>query len=106
MTTTLHGFWRSGWTAALVLVLSGCAGAPYVDNRREAGQREPVGASTADMVSICYARRGATPEAIYKLAESECAKTGRTAVPAGQQDWSCTLTAPTRIFYRCITPAP
>ncbi|MGE4062246.1 MAG: hypothetical protein AB7E79_02665 [Rhodospirillaceae bacterium] len=93
-------------TAAALLVLSwlvgGCASGPYVDSRREAGQREPVGASTPDTVAICYSRQTATPEQIYKLAESECAKTGRAPLLADQVDWSCTLFAPTRIFYRCV----
>lgn len=86
---------------ALIILLSACGTAPYVDSRREAGQREPVGASTADTVAICYSSQSTTPEEIYKLAESECAKTGRTPVLADQADWSCTLLAPTRIFYHC-----
>ncbi len=86
----------------LITALSACGTAPYVDSRREAGQREPVGTSTADVVAICYSSQSTTPEAIYKLAESECAKTGRVPELAEQRDWSCTLFAPTRIFYRCV----
>lgn len=93
---------RTSGLLTLILLLSACGTAPYVDSRREAGQREPVGTSTADLVAICYASQSTTPEAIYKLAESECAKTGRTPVLADQADWSCTLFAPTRIFYRCV----
>lgn len=92
----------AGLTLALTLVLNGCGTATYVDSRREAGQREPVGFSTADLVAICYSSQSATPEEIYKLAESECAKTGRAPQLADQVDWSCTLFAPTRIFYRCV----
>lgn len=92
----------AGTALVLALALGGCASAPYVDSRREAGQREPVGASSADMVAICYSRQGATAEEVRQLAESECAKTGRAAELAGQTDWSCTLFAPTRIFYRCV----
>lgn len=86
---------------ALTLLLSACGTAPYVDSRREAGQRDPVGTSTADLVAICYSSHSSTPEEIYKLAESECAKTGRVPQLADQVEWSCTLFAPTRIFYRC-----
>jgi hypothetical protein len=93
---------KAGPVLALGLVLGGCTGAPYVDSRREAGQREPVGASTSDLVAICYSSQSATPEEIYQLAESECAKTGRAPELADQTDWSCTLFAPTRIFYRCV----
>lgn len=85
----------------LIILLSACGTAPYVDSRREAGQREPVGTSTADTVAICYSSHSTTPEEIFKLAESECAKTGRVPVLADQVEWSCTLFAPTRIFYRC-----
>ena len=87
---------------ALTLFLGACGAAPYVDSRREAGQREPVGTSTADTVAICYSSQSATPEDLYKLAESECAKTGRLPELASQERWSCTVAAPTRIFYRCV----
>lgn len=90
-----------GPALALTLLLGACGTAPYVDSRREAGQREPVGSSTADLVAICSGR-SATPEDLYKLAESECAKTGRMPELAGQDKWSCTVSAPTRIFYRCV----
>ncbi len=102
MKQTQWSLGKAGSAIALTLVLGACAGAPYVDSRREAGQREPVGASTPDTVAICYSSQSATPEEIYKLAESECAKTGRTPELTDQTDWSCTLFAPTRIFYRCV----
>lgn len=91
----------AGLILTLTFVLGACGTAPYVDSRREAGQREPVGPSTPDLVAICYSSQSATPEEIYKLAESECAKTGRVPQLADQVDWSCTLFTPTRIFYRC-----
>ncbi len=92
----------AGATLALALLLGSCGTAPYVDSRREAGQREPVGTSTPDVVAICYSSRNATPEQLFKLAESECAKTGRVPELADQAEWSCTMFAPTRIFYRCV----
>ena len=97
-----HKHARALLAAALALFLAGCGGAPYVDSRREAGQRLPAGTSTADTVAICYSSQSATSEEVYRLAESECAKSDRAAEPAGQADWSCTLSAPTRVFYRCV----
>jgi len=57
--------------------------------------------STADVVAICYSG-SSTQEEVFKLAESECAKTDRIPELATQQRWTCTLFAPTRIFYRCV----
>lgn len=91
---------------APVLLLNACTSAPYVDARREAGQTAPVGTSTPDVVAICYSSRKATPEEVLKLAESECAKTGRTARMESEVSWSCTLAAPTRAFYRCVAKPP
>jgi len=93
---------KAGPALVAALVLYGCASSPYVDSRREAGQREPVGASTADTVAICYSKQSASSQEVYQLAESECAKTGRTPELADEVGWSCTLFAPTRIFYRCV----
>ncbi|MHB1207440.1 MAG: hypothetical protein ACYCZX_17875 [Rhodospirillaceae bacterium] len=81
-------------------ILSGCA-SPYVDSRREAGQTKPVGASTPDMVAICFAPAKTPRTAVLAQAQPECAKTGRVAVYDHEDPWSCTLRAPTRAFYRC-----
>lgn len=97
---------RTGPAVALALFLGACGAAPYIDSRREAGQRVPAGMSTPDLVAICYSGRSATPEDLQKLAESECEKTGRTAQLARQDKWSCTVAAPTRIFYHCVTKPP
>ncbi len=101
MTTSRRNLTATATLLSLTLALSSCGTAPYVDSRREAGQRVPVGMSTADVVAICYSSHSTTPEELFKLAESECAKTGRVPVRADESDWSCTLFAPTRIFYRC-----
>ena len=82
--------------------LLGCGTAPYVDSRREAGQTALVGTSTQDRVAICYSSNAATPGALLRLAESECAKTGRTARFDGQDFGGCVLLAPTRAFFRCV----
>ncbi len=84
------------------LLLGACGSAAYVDSRREAGQNEPVGTSTADMVAICYSKSPATTAQVLKLAESECAKTGRVAQYQREERWTCTAVAPRRVFYSCV----
>lgn len=82
--------------------LGACGTAPYVDSRREAGQTTPVGWSTPDRVAICYSSNSTTPAAVLRLAESECAKTGRTAEFDSQDVGGCVLLAPTRAFFQCV----
>jgi len=82
--------------------LGGCAAEPFVDGRREAGTTRPIGPSTADRVAICYNSRGTTPEQVWRLAESECAKTDRVPQYESQDALSCSLVNPTRIFFRCV----
>jgi hypothetical protein len=90
------------FAVALAATVSGCASAPFVDGRREAGQTAPVGMSTPDRVAVCYSSRGTTPSAVIALAQTECAKTNRTAVFDGQDPLRCALLAPTRAFFRCM----
>ena len=91
------------WLAlSAAFVLGACAGTPYVDSRREAGQKEPVGTSSPDMVAICYSGYATSPEQLMKLAESECVKTARVPQFSHEDKWACTMTAPTRAFYRCV----
>ena len=89
---------------ATVLALAGCASEPFVDGRREAGSTRTVGPSTADRVAICYNSRRTTPEMVWQLAESECAKTERVPRYDGQDALSCSIASPTRIFFRCVAP--
>ena len=84
------------------LGLSACGGTPYVDSRREAGQTGAVGNSTLDRVAICYSSPGTTPQELLKMAESECAKTGRTARFSHQERIACNLSTPTRAFFSCV----
>jgi hypothetical protein len=88
-------------TGAL-FALTGCGGTVYVDSRRDAGQKEPVGPSTPDLVAICYSRSDASRAEADKLAESECAKTGRNPQYVTEQRWGCTMLAPRRIFFSCV----
>lgn len=99
----LQGTLRGAAGAVLVaLALAGCGTKPFVDGRREAGQIAPVGASTPDRVAICYSSHSSTPAEILALANTECAKTARTAQFDGQQDFQCALLAPTRAFFKCV----
>jgi hypothetical protein len=91
------------WALAAMVgagVVSGCA-SPYVDSRREAGKKVPVGPSTADVVALCYSPLKSTKAEVKVLADSECAKTGRIATFDRENRWNCTLTDPVRAFYRC-----
>jgi hypothetical protein len=88
--------------AALMLLMSGCGGTPYVDSRREAGQTMPVGTSTPDRVAICYSSRSTSQETLLRMADEECAKTGRTARYESQDGFACVMFAPTRAFFRCV----
>lgn len=97
---TLAGAGRTAVVWAVLGVLAGC-GTPYLDSRREAGQKQPVGASTPDMAAICFAPSKTPRDQVLALAQPECAKTGRTAVYDHEDPWSCTLLTPTRAFYRC-----
>ena len=93
----------AGVAAGATLLLAGCGSSPYIDSRREAGQKEPVGQSTPNLVSICYSSSGSSPDEIRKLAEPECAKTGRTAVLHHEDRWGCAMLTPRRIFFTCAT---
>lgn len=85
-----------------VLQLGACGTEVYVDSRREAGQKEPVGTSNPNLVAICYSKSATTTAEVLKLAESECAKTGRVPQFHHEDRWTCTMTAPRRIFYSCV----
>lgn len=100
---TRRFLWKTAvWAgaAALLGALAACAN-PYVDSRREAGQKQPVGASTPDMVAICFSPTQTPRDQLAALAQPECAKTGRVAAFDHEDPWSCTLLAPSRAFYRC-----
>ncbi len=86
--------------AGAALALASCAN-PYVDSRREAGQKQPVGTSTPDMVAICFSPSKTPRDQLTALAQPECAKTGRVAAFDHEDAWNCTLLAPNRAFYRC-----
>ncbi len=83
-----------------LFLLSGCSAfAPFVDARREAGQVQPVGSSTDDNPVICYGF--ADMEEVDRLAQNECAKTGRVAVFVRKENFNCSLLMPQKAIYRC-----
>ncbi len=86
---------------ALTVLTGGCAGQPYVDTRREAGRSINIGPSNEETVAICHAGVTAPPEAV-KLAESECAKTGRVPHYEERTRFTCALKTPTRSYFRCV----
>ena len=88
--------------AALMMSVAGCGGTPYIDSRREAGQTTPVGMSTPDRVAICYSSRSTSREALLRMADAECAKTGRAARYESQDGFACVMFAPTRAYFRCV----
>lgn len=92
-----------GLILTVAVALQGCAGAAYVDGRREAGKRITVGPSNEDVVAICHSGSEPSAEAL-KLAESECGKTGRTAQAESRVRFACSVQAPTRSFFRCMGP--
>lgn len=87
------------------LSLAGCAAEPFVDGRREAGSTRTVGRSSASVVAICYNSRSTTPQVVWEMAESECAKTDRVPRYDREDVMSCSVANPTRIFFRCVPPA-
>ena len=97
--------WTRGTALVLTaLALAACTGAPFVDARREAGKQITVGPSNEDVVAICHAGSDPPPAAL-KLAESECAKTGRAPRYEQGARVTCTLATPTRSYFRCVTPS-
>jgi hypothetical protein len=85
-------------------MLASCAGNPYVDSRREAGKRISVGTSNPSVVAICYGGGDPPPADVVKLAESECAKTGRVAQYQSRVRIACNLLKPSRAYFKCVKP--
>lgn len=95
------------WIIGLFLAtasLVGCASEPFVDGRREAGSTRTVGRSSASVVAICYNSRSTTPQVVWEMAESECAKTDRVPRYDREDALACSVANPTRIYFRCVRP--
>ncbi len=86
----------------MLLGLSACTQAPFVDWRREAGQPHTVGESTPDRVAVCYNPFSTNETEIINMAKDECARTGREPRYDGHSYWSCRVFLPHRVYYKCI----
>lgn len=90
-------------SACLCVLLSACTSVkPFVDSRREAGQRDMVGQSTTDVVAVCYNKFFSDKSQTYDLAEADCQKSRRHAIYESYSSFSCSLIAPNTAFYRCV----
>ncbi len=87
---------------ALLLLCSCGSVKPFVDSRREAGQRDTVGQSTTDVIAVCYNKFISDKSQTYDLAEAECQKSRRHAVYERYSSFTCSLIAPNTAFYRCV----
>ncbi len=87
---------------AFLFLWSCTAVEPFVDSRREAGQRDTVGQSTSDVVAVCYNKLISNRSQTYELAEAECQKSRRHAVYENYTSFTCSLIAPGTVFYRCV----
>jgi hypothetical protein len=97
---------RVGLLAVLVVV-SGCAGEPYVLNTEEFKRDSfyfVYGYQDRTLVEVCYHKRKTTPEAVKALAVSECQRYGKKAAFAKTDYNICPLTTPVAAVYECIGP--
>ncbi len=94
---------------ALVLLINACSLVePFVDRRRNAGERNMeklyVGESKVDAPAICYNKLTTSYQNVKKLADEECVKnnTGSHAVPVKQTILSCRLFIPNHLYFKCV----
>lgn len=93
----------------LITLLSSCSLLdPFVDRRRNAGERDItklyVGASTPEHPAICYNILTTSYPEVKKMADEECIKhkTGTHAVPVRQTQFTCRVFLPTHIYFDCV----
>jgi hypothetical protein len=93
----------TGGLAALVVVLFGCAKpepfvyAPSEFDRRNIGRP----AAVPGVVQVCYHGPATTAEAVLRVAETECAKFGKTPQMIGQEIADCPMATPVAAKYLC-----
>lgn len=86
---------------SVLLYVTACASfAPFVDTYSGVGNKE-VRRSTPNHVAICFNHKNSDEKSLQQLADEECAKTNRRAVYKSTVDWSCSLTAPSTIYFDC-----
>lgn len=96
------------FTIAIVLSISACSlFAPFVDRRRNAGERDMsklyVGESTKTNPAICYNILNTSFEEVQEMADKECIKhkTGKKAKFVDERYFECRLFLPNRMYFQC-----
>ena len=75
----------------------GCS--PFIDARREAGQVQPVGQSSANRIAVCYNPLWDDETVRHQLATDACSHGHATAEET--RYFNCCLFAPNTAFYTC-----
>lgn len=95
----------------VAVILIGCsAPEPYVwrpytiDREHEFFPVGPV-LTNGSQISICYAKRGTTPNALKIIADEECGRFGMTSQFAQQDHGLCPLATPVAAQYSCLGAA-
>ena len=84
----------------LLFVLAGCQiSEPFVDSYSGL-VRDGMGRSNTKQVVICFDKETSRSQ-LDEMAEVECQKTSRHAVYLTTSSFTCSLTAPASIYYRC-----
>lgn len=96
---------------AFVVLASVCACSildPFIDRRRNAGERNPdllyVGESKPDAPAICYNILTTDLATLQKMADEECIRqrTGTRAEIVKQTIFTCRLLLPNHLYFRCV----
>ena len=90
---------KYGW-CLLLLLLTACA--PYIDERREAGQIAHVGQSKPNRVAICYHGWWTDDDELLSMAKEACAQNGRVAQYDEDKTFNCTFFTPSTRFFKCV----
>lgn len=104
----MRSLFRFFAAVGLLAVVSSCAPPPpYVYIEKEFDRdREDFGQDPTDItsVTICYNKRGTTPDAVVAMAAEQCARFGKQARFAGQDYDTCPLATPAAAHFDCVAP--
>ncbi|MBR4927450.1 MAG: hypothetical protein IKY98_03895 [Alphaproteobacteria bacterium] len=90
---------KKGLFVLLFLVVGCQISEPFVDSYSGL-VRDGMGRSNTNQVAVCFDKD--TPRSkLDEIAEAECQKTSRHAVYLDTTPFTCSLTAPSTIFYQC-----
>lgn len=90
---------RSLTCVCVVLMLGGCClSKPFVDDY-SGSIFNKQSHSLKDGVQICFYQ--ATPEELQEMADRECQKINRHAIYEKTTDFSCSVIAPSKAFFKC-----